>query len=64
MKIIQSTVLPLIIPAGIINFLPFFPAVIIRGRELLEVSNIHFHKKCIIEAFPDRFLIIFQFSLI
>ena len=36
-----STVLPLIIPAGIINFLPFFPAGIIRGRELLEVLKIY-----------------------
>ena len=64
---IWSTVLPLIIPAGIINCLPFFcgnywRARIIRGRELLEVLKIYFFNYqfiCIIEAFPDRFLISF-----
>ena len=35
------TVLPLIIPAGIIKFLPFFPAGINRGRELLELIEIY-----------------------
>ena len=42
-----TTVLPLIIPAGIINF-DLFPAGIIRGRELLEVLKMYFlslHKK-------------------
>ena len=39
---------------GNCEFLPFFL------RELLEVSKIHFHKKCIMEAFPDRFFISFS----
>ena len=35
----SNTVLPLIIPAGNTKFLTFFPAGIIRGRELLEGGN-------------------------
>ena len=63
----KTTVLPLIIPAGIINFLPFFcwnywRAGIIRWRELLEVLKFFFFNYqfiCITVVFPDRFLIIF-----
>ena len=49
-----------IMSAGIIKFLPFFL------RELLgfKIYILSLHKKCIIEAFLDRFLTSFLFSLI